>query len=441
MEGERRTFRRTFSSAAVCAFGSRRVTVCHVETQFTRLCAEFGWGGPARFRQVYAATARKLGENEEVSGRQFQRWRQPLPPCPQPGRQRVLEAMLGIPLEQAGFAVPDHRRSGIPPTPREELEDVNRRSFLALAGGAAVSAAVPAHRIGTETVMDLRTGLASLYGLDDRFGGATVGPLAQAHLARAERLIATSSYPSTIGRQLRLIAGETAEHVAWLAFDAGDNDRARTYWHHALVRAEELQDDSLAVVVLASMALMNLREREPAQALDLTRRAQEKARAWAPPSLVSILMTREARALAMLGDHVNARSTLAQAARSYEQERGARPVPDWAVFHGPAELALAQASLFTEAGYHKAAVEWLRRSLGNQEASYARNEALVRFNLAGALAQAGEAEEAAHEITSGAVLLTEVSSGRARTSMQEAHFHLQALNPALAAASTAHLIA
>ncbi|WP_143685819.1 hypothetical protein [Streptomyces sp. 1331.2] len=412
-----------------------------METQFTRLCAEFGWSGPARFRQVYAATARKLGENEEVSDRQFHRWRQPLPPCPQPGRQRVLEGMLGIPLEQAGFTVPDHRRSGIPPTPRAELEDVNRRSFLALAGGAAVSAAVPTPRIGTETVMDLRAGLASLYGLDDRFGGATVGPLAQAHLARAERLIATSSYPSTIGRQLRLIAGETAEHVAWLAFDAGDNDRARTYWHHALVRAEELQDDSLAVVVLASMALMNLREREPAQALELTRRAQDRAQAWAPPSLVSILMTREARALAMLGDHVNARSTLARATRSYEQERGARPVPDWAVFHGPAELALAQASLFTEAGHHKAAVEWLRRSLGSQESSYARNEALVRFNLAGALAQAGEAEEAAHEIASGAVLLTEVSSGRARTSMQEAHSHLQALNPALAAASTAHLIA
>ncbi|MFE6056414.1 hypothetical protein ACFQ6N_37195 [Kitasatospora sp. NPDC056446] len=65
----------------------------------------------------------------------------------------------------------------------------------------------------------------------------------------------------------------------------------------------------------------------------------------------------------------------------------------------------------------------------------------MRFSLAGALAQAGEAEESAHELTSGAVLLTEVSSGRARTSMEEAHSHLKLLNPSLAAASTAHLIA
>ncbi|MFJ1755983.1 hypothetical protein [Kitasatospora sp. NPDC088134] len=413
-----------------------------METQFTRLCTEFGWQSPARFRQVYAATARKLGEDEELSSRQYQRWRQPLPPCPHPARQRVLEAMLGIPLEQAGFTVPLHRRSGPPPAPREEQEDVNRRSFIALAGGAAMSTKLPPPpRAGTETVMDLRAGLTSLYGLDDRFGGATVGPLAQAHLARVERLIKTTTYPGTIGRQLRLIAGETAEHVAWLAFDAGDNEKAKKHWKHALTRAEELQDNSLAVVVMASMALMSLREREPTDALDLARKAQAKAASWAPPSLMSILMTREARALAIMGDPVGARSTLAKATRAFEQERNERPVPDWAVFHGPAELALAQASLFTEEGHHKAAVDWLRRSLRHQETNYARNEALVRFSLAGSLAQAGEAEESAHELTSGAVLLTEVSSGRARTSMQEAHSYLELLNPSLAAASTAHLIA
>ncbi|MFD4658952.1 hypothetical protein ACFWP2_25360 [Kitasatospora sp. NPDC058444] len=412
-----------------------------METQFTRLCAEFGWSSPTRFKQVYAATARKLGEDEEVSSRQYHRWRQPLPPCPHPARQRVLEAMLGIPLEQTGFTVPLHRRSGPPPTPREEPEDVNRRSFIALAGGAAVSAKLAPPRISAETVMDLRAGLTALYGLDDRFGGATVGPLAQAHLARVERLIATKSYPGTIGRQLRLVAGETAEHVAWLAFDAGDNVQAKKHWKHALTRAEELQDNSLAVVVMASMALMSLREREPGIALDLTRAAHSKAAPWAPPSLMSILMTREARAYAMMGNPVSARSTLAQATRAFEQERNERPVPDWAVFHGPAELALAQASLFTESGHHKAAVDWLRRSLQHQETNYARNEALLRFSLAGALAQAGEAEESAHELTSGAVLLTEVSSGRARTSMEEAHAHLKRLNPSLAAASTAHLIA
>ncbi|MFD9516067.1 GNAT family N-acetyltransferase [Streptomyces sp. NPDC059979] len=108
---------------------------------------------------------------------------------------------------------------------------------------------------------------------------------------------------------------------------------------------------------------------------------------------------------------------LANAARLYEKDRGSRPAPDWTLFHGPAELASAQTELFTAAGHHRAAVSWLRRSLERQEATYARNEALQRAGLAGAIARSGEAEEAAHHLEQGEALLTEVSSGRARESL------------------------
>ncbi|MFI8504946.1 hypothetical protein ACIGFK_41540 [Streptomyces sp. NPDC085524] len=315
---------------------------------------------------------------------------------------------------------------------------MERRSLLAAAGGAALgvtgmvaspAAAFDGPRVGTDTVTDLRQGLASLYGLDDRFGGATVGPLACAHLSRIRRLIDTGSYPETIGRQLRLISGETAEHVGWLAFDAGDHQRARSYWTQARDTATELRDDSLAVLVLASLSLLELREEQPRDALDHARRAAELAAPWAPPSLLSILATREARALAMLGDSASARTTLANAARLYEKDRGSRPAPDWTLFHGPAELASAQAELFTSAGHHRAAVSWLRRSLERQEATYARNEALQRAGLAGALARSGEADEAEHHIEQGEALLTEVSSGRAREGLAAARRELHRVRP------------
>lgn len=417
-------------------------------TVFADLVDGFGWRSPAQFIRVYAAVASRIGEREEVTDRQVRRWRAPHPPCPQPGRQRVLEAMLGVPLEQAGFRVPDHRRnpltapvSVLDPIPelRERPDPMNRRTVLAAAGGVAlgvagIGAAVPAAaydapRIGTDAVTDLRRGLASLYGLDDRFGGATVGPLAAAHLSRVRRLIDTGSYPETIGRQLRLISGETAEHVGWLAFDAGDHQRARSYWTQARDTATELRDDSLGVLVLASMSLLELREQQPRPALDHARRAAALAAPWAPPSLLSILATREARALAMLGDSASARSTLANAARLYEQDRGSRPAPDWTLFHGPAELASAQAELFTAAGHHRAAVSWLRRSLERQETTYARNEALQRAGLAGALARSGEADEAAHHIEQGEALLTEVSSGRAREGLAVARRELDRIRP------------
>ncbi|MGP3636868.1 hypothetical protein ACTU45_26520 [Streptomyces sp. 24-1644] len=417
------------------------------QTVFAGLVDGFGWRSPSTFIRVYAAVARRIGEREDVTDRQVRRWRAPSPPCPQPGRQRVLEAMLGIPLEQAGFRVPEHRRNPVTvPVPvldpipelRERPDPMERRTLLAAAGGAALGVAgigaAPATaydgpRVGTNTVTDLRAGLASLYGLDDRFGGDTVGPLAAAHLSRVRRLIDTGSYPETIGRQLRLISGETAEHVGWLAFDAGDHTRARTYWSQARDTASELRDDSLSVVVLASMSLLELREQQPRHALDHARRAAALAAPWAPPSLLSILATREARALAMLGDSASARSTLANSARLYEKDRGSRPAPDWTLFHGPAELAAAQAELFTAAGHHRAAVSWLRRSLERQETTYARNEVLQRAGLAGALARSGEAEEAAHHIEQGEALLTEVSSGRARESLAVARRELRRARP------------
>lgn len=416
-------------------------------TVFADLVDGFGWRSPAQFIRVYAAVASRIGEREEVTDRQVRRWRAPNPPCPQPGRQRVLEAMLGLPLEQAGFRVPDHRRnpltapvSVLDPIPelRERPDPMNRRTVLAAAGGvalgvagigAAPATAYDAPRVGTDAVTDLRRGLASLYGLDDRFGGATVGPLAAAHLSRVRRLIDSGSYPETIGRQLRLISGETAEHVGWLAFDAGDHQRARAYWNQARDTATELRDDSLCVLVLASMSLLELREQQPRLALDHARRAASLAAPWAPPALLSILATREARALAMLGDSASARSTLANAARLYEKDRGSRPAPDWTLFHGPAELAAAQAELFTAAGHHAAAVSWLRRSLARQETTYARNEVLQRAGLAGALARSGEADEAAHHIEQGEALLTEVSSGRAREGLAVARRELDRIRP------------
>jgi tetratricopeptide (TPR) repeat protein len=359
--------------------------------------------------------------------------------------------MLGIPLEQAGFNVPLHRRNvtAMPLTepvsarPEEGSDPVHRRAFLTASGGAAIGAAIPASsaatpdradlserpRLGTDAVTDLRSGLVSLYKLDDRFGGTAVGPLAAAHLARVERLITTGSYAQTTGRQLQLIAGETAEHVGWLAFDAGDHPRARTYFGKALGRAEELRDDPLGVLAMTTMSLLCLRDGKPREALDLTRRAQDQARCWAPPTLLSILVTREARALALLSDATAARAALARAARLYEEDRGTRPAPSWTDFYGPAEIAYVQAQLFSVAGHHRAAVTWLRKALERQEATYARNEAITRGALAAALARSGEADEAAYQLTEGESLLSEVASGRARATLAEARHELARLKP------------
>ncbi|MEU7648062.1 AfsR/SARP family transcriptional regulator [Streptomyces huasconensis] len=81
------------------------------QSDFARLCARREWQQPAVFMAVYAATARRLGEPEHITVRQFHRWRQPDPPCPRSSAQRVLEEMFGMPLEQLGFTLPAHRQA------------------------------------------------------------------------------------------------------------------------------------------------------------------------------------------------------------------------------------------------------------------------------------------------------------------------------------------
>ncbi|WP_438453014.1 AfsR/SARP family transcriptional regulator [Streptomyces asiaticus] len=80
------------------------------QTVFARACQERQWSRPALFRDAYAAVAARLGEPQGITARQLHRWRQPDPPCPGPSRQRVLEEMFGLSLEQLGFTVPPHRR-------------------------------------------------------------------------------------------------------------------------------------------------------------------------------------------------------------------------------------------------------------------------------------------------------------------------------------------
>ncbi|MFE6176064.1 hypothetical protein [Streptomyces sp. NPDC056464] len=85
----------------------------------------------------------------------------------------------------------------------------------------------PKGSVGTAHVIELREGLRSLYQLDGAYGGGDVRSLARKHLKRIERIVNTNTYPDTIGRQLQLLSGETAEHCGWLYYDADNQTAAR----------------------------------------------------------------------------------------------------------------------------------------------------------------------------------------------------------------------
>ncbi|MFB7496111.1 hypothetical protein ACFC09_15690 [Streptomyces sp. NPDC056161] len=298
---------------------------------------------------------------------------------------------------------------------------MDRREFLFDSSGVAAGLATHATlrtplgrsgTVGTPHLLELREGLRSLYHLDNAYGGGDVLNLARRHLRRVRRIINSDRMADTIGRQLQLLAGETAEHCAWLAYDVGRQDEARAYWGEALTTAAMLQDASLEIQVMSGLSLQASYEGRPRDGYDLARAAQERAKAYGSPLLQSIMATRKARALAVLHDDISARHQLTESIRLIEQADRGRPAPEWAAFHGHAELDYHQGLLFAELNHHNRAVPFLRAALKHQDRIYGRNRSLYRLTFSRSLIHAGEVDEGAAQAVNSLKHLDEVESGR-----------------------------
>ncbi|WP_433341773.1 hypothetical protein [Streptomyces sp. CA-253872] len=287
--------------------------------------------------------------------------------------------------------------------------------------------------MGTAHLAELRDGLATLYELDDAYGGSEVRSLAVRHLRRVRRIIAEATYPDVIGRQLHLLAGESAEQCGWIHFDSGDHEAARRYWGDAMTVATALGDENLEILVLSALSLQANHVGRPRDGLLLARAAQDRAARQGSPALQSLIAAREARALTLLGDTSGASRLLARSMRLLEKRGTA--APSWAAFHGQAELDYAQGLYYVDTGRPAAGVSFLRAALAHQTRIYSRNLTLYRLRLAGALAGAGELDEAADEAVRAVEHLDEVESGRVRRLAENVRTQLAGTSSVQAAAA------
>ncbi|MEV6985431.1 hypothetical protein AB0M95_29795 [Sphaerisporangium sp. NPDC051017] len=388
---------------------------------FEQACADRGWDRPAAFLAAFAQAAYMVGEPVELTARQFRRWCLPNPPRPRQKAWRVLHAMFGVNPADLGF--PPAPYGEINPctfliTDQTEETDVNRRTFVTAAmgttAGAALGAFTPPEAVGTPHVQELRAGLRALDTLVDLHGGTDVRALAVRHLNRIRRIIETSTYSDSIGRQLHLLAGQTANSCAYMHFDACEQDTARHYWYEGLTIATMSDNTEIKIEALAMLGLQANYEERPRHAHQLLAAARHHAEALGSPVLLSIIASREANALSLLGDHAGARAALTRSLRLMERPRTGRPSPGWTAFYDQSEAEVIQAHLFTKAGKHKAAIPYFQASVAHTGASYGRNLTGRQFALAHSLVQAGEVDEGAALAVTTLGKLREVSSGRVR---------------------------
>ncbi|MEY9847740.1 tetratricopeptide (TPR) repeat protein [Streptacidiphilus sp. BW17] len=359
-----------------------------------------------QFVVSFGLMAEELDVAASVTVRQLRRWEGPNPPLPQPTQQVVLEAMLGVPLEEMGFDVPPQRRT--------TGEEVQRRQFVidvAAVAGAAVLPRPGGRRVGASDVERLRETAVGLYRIDHTQGGAAARAHAVRLLGRIDRNLTQGSYLERVGRELHALVGTVHSHLAWLDHDGGQPAAARAACTEALASARLVGDRLLEIRALDALSLLAVEQGRPWEAVAASRASGDLART-AGARVRTIVSLRQARALGTAGDHAAARRALTQALRWQERSDTDTDAPAWTAYSGQREVDYATAAWYVDAGHPGHAVPFLRSVLAQLSDGYSRNRALYRARLAEVLLAAGEVEEACAEAISSAEAAQGMTSAR-----------------------------
>ncbi|MGQ0776339.1 MAG: helix-turn-helix domain-containing protein [Pseudonocardiales bacterium] len=329
-----------------------------------------------------------------------------------------LARALGIPcaaLYQAGTE--DQGRT---------LNGMDRRDVLGRAVALAVAALLPhgvatAGRIDAAQVTQCWTALYRLFELDDQHGGAEVYQLAAGRARRLQTALQDGSYQPAVGRELAAVTAATAEHAAWLAYDAGWAQQARQWWLETCHLADLSGVPDSRVTALASMSQQAGDDpRRGGETVGLAQAAKAAAGDQASPTLLSVLAAREAVGHARTGDRAAATGSIARARHWLDQgRRGDEPF--WLDFWGPADLAWHETRVALALGQGTLAVGAARAALAaNDAGAYPRNQTVYTVGLGSVLTRVGQFDEAI-AVTGDAVQRVDAMRGCGRAVTQLHH--------------------
>ncbi|MGR8012212.1 helix-turn-helix domain-containing protein [Streptomyces hypolithicus] len=396
---------------------------------------QHGWHTQEEFAEVYDTTARELHEQARISVRQVRRWESGASRWPNRDARRVLTAMFDCPLEDLGFrrpARPAGRRAAVPGPQVELEENVRRRTFLGgvLAGSTPVfdlaaldhltAAMRDARRYSDGELLEhLRTALDTTARADGRTGPHEALPTTLGILAAINTTARDAG--AGIRHDLLILGSRGAELAAWLHRDAGAPAQATAYWHHQAKEWATLTGDGpMHAYVLLRQAQATDRD-DPARMRDLAHAAANGP--WTlPPRPRAEALQQEARALALTGADVDeVRRTLDKAHAALDQ---AAPTAGPATCTGPlgdsyttARLMVQSAICYREAGESERAITLFQQHLAT-DAFAPRDRAFFTAHLAGALAAAGEPDEAANAALHSLGLAAAARFGQALTELQ-----------------------
>ncbi|MFB7114019.1 helix-turn-helix domain-containing protein [Streptomyces sp. NPDC056291] len=291
---------------------------------------------------------------------------------------------------------------------------MDRRRFLT-ASGVALTAFVnawdtdeaePLRRAakGSRLTDDLLDGLQrttdSLRTMDASDGSGTLTTLGDRHLQFLKHLLEQTTYDEATGRRLAAITADTATQTGWFVFDSGDRDRPLSYLYAALRAAKASQDVRLGAGALSYIAIHGYSTGVPHHAVTAAQRARDKIRRLGTPALEAMLLTRQARGHAKLGERQAALAALGRAAELYAQGRSERD-PHWLYWINEGEIHGQAGSCYLDLGDQDSAVASFAKARNALNPTEHRTRGLFLSRAAIAHLKQGDVEAgcaAAHEV-------------------------------------------
>jgi hypothetical protein len=296
-------------------------------------------------------------------------WRGNPDVIPRPAIQEILDAAL----ERA----PDRVKAQFAVL-MDGLESGNQEAGHLESIEAALNPAGTSEVEGSELLESIDSHIRKIVELDNRFGGADLLRLSTRFFWNLRDQLGTGSYDPRLERDLHSAAGELAEVVGWLAYDAEAHDLCRRMNNESLHFTRLAGDKTVELLTLQNSSMHAAAEGRPREALQIARSVLEGDYILSP-RIKALFLMHKARALAQSGDG-SALGFLPEIRDLYLT--GVRDTdPAWAWWIDDRELAWHEAMVQRDLGFSGQAIDQFELSVMATPADEVRSQYLHRAYL------------------------------------------------------------
>src|SRR6266568_6432851 len=356
-------------------------------------------------RRSLRMTNESFAEYLDVAVRTVANWRKRPEMIPTPANQQLLDVGLARAPDQAKahFAMLVNQSDNGKRTEHPEAFEIPGAGLLKASPDASAEFG------DSEYLESVRSHIREIIALDNRFGGADLVKLSTRFFRTLHDHLGSGTYDPGLERELHSAAGELAEVVGWLAYDAEEHDLTRRMNQESLYFARLAGDRTIELLTLQNSSMHAAQQGRPREALHIARSVLEGDYRLSP-RLRALFLTRKARALAQGGDGSALR--LFPQIRSLFLDGASNDDPAWAWWIDERELAWHEAMVQRDLGLAGRARTQFERSVNETPATEIRSQYLHRAYLLQAQVDSGIWSPAEQTIRQLLPLSSEVASTR-----------------------------